>query len=124
MRSVSLTRHEFDNYLFPAWANAQNPGDPELVVRVTRKLKSVSLERPLSEMQQKLREGGNIVFADRTLTDEEADLWLEEDEWRVVKEMFQRSLGSFVTLAMEDAVALNDKLKAAKLADVEVTPGT
>lgn len=118
MRILELSKHEFDNYLFPTWANAQNPGDPELVVRVTRKLKSISQEKPLLDSQQKARDEGKVVFADRTLDGEEGTLFLEEDEWKALRDMFEKSLRNFTTLAMEGAVALSEKIKTAKSADV------
>jgi hypothetical protein len=113
MRKVTISKHEFDNFLFPAWANAQNPGDPELVVRVTRKLKGVSLELPLRDWQQQQRSEGKPVYADRTARENENVLVLEDDEWRCLRDVFKRSLTNFLPLAMEEAYDLSQKFDSA-----------
>lgn len=109
MRNVQITKHEFDNFLFPVWANAQNPGDPDVVIRVTRKLKGVSDELPLREAQQKHRDEGKPVYADRSAREDVNTLVLEEDEWKCLRDAFKKSLKDFLPMAMEDAYDLSQK---------------
>lgn len=117
VRRVTLTADQFDNFLFPVWANAQNPGDSEVVIRITKKLKKASSEVPLNKTQQAARDAGKRVYADRTLDHDSYDFMFEEDERNVLRDAFKKALGNFNPLAMEDAFDIYEIIRTAPDAD-------
>ena len=121
VRSVPLSASQFNDFLFPVWANAQNPGDPEVVIRITRKLKRVSEEVPLTPAQQAAVDAGRRVYADRKLVGESVTLFFEEDERNVLRDAFKKALQHFNPFAMEEAWVVFEALRDAPSTD-QVTP--
>lgn len=119
MRRINLTPRQFNFFLWPAFAAADSSkGDPEVLVRLSRRIKRVSDEVPLNDNQQQAVKNGIPVFPDRRI-DEPVTLDLEEDEHRTLLGIYNGNLGNFSIMAVEDAVELRDVIKNAPNADEE-----
>lgn len=108
MRTVTLTRQQFDEHVFPAFVAkaAESEQQMEVAVRVLRKFKDPGVTED-EELDPRVvaQANGKSVYPNRVLLDEDATFDLEEDEHRLVLERLKAFVTRINVLAAEDFMA-------------------
>jgi hypothetical protein len=116
MRTVDITKDEFDNFLYSAIAadSAKDENELEVAVRLMRKIKAVSVELDFTKAEKERIAEGERLRKSRGLVGAYACLELEEDEWKMVCDRL-KNYTKFVSTAVADEYAdLVQKIKTAE----------
>ncbi len=118
MRKVTISKKQFDTFLFPqiAQSNAKTDSERETAIRVIKILKDrgLTMDKPLTKREERLREDGENVFEFKELVEDEATFVLEEDEHNFIKKRLEENAKGVALLVLEDFEALRDLFKNAE----------
>lgn len=110
MRQIGFSSRQFELFIWGSIARQPlKDVDLETYVRLMRKVKAISLEKPLSpeeEMQGRI--------ADRRLVEDEDCLLLEEDEWKLLKSRITSFQNMVAGVVVEDFYELKTRLSNAQ----------
>lgn len=118
MREATLTRQEFDDFVYPAFASqgAENEDELEIGVRIIKKFKAISEPEVISSEQmeearrkkQKLVPALQMKYVDEQVT-------LEEDEWRLLVSRMVSWIPRISFAVAQEYQATLTKIKTAKV---------
>lgn len=86
---LSVTKREFDDFLFPAFAigSSKDEGDLEIAFRVRRRFRVIAKPEVMDpERVREIIKMGNTPVPSLKLEATEEELFLEEDEYRLIKD--------------------------------------
>lgn len=121
MREVTVTKSEFDEYLYPAFARngVASEEEFEVALRVIRKLKEHATPEELSDEDiaeaEKTRGARAVAFL--KLDSPEATFRLEEDEYKLVQKRLKAHLPNVALVFAEEFDALRQSVENAPQAD-------
>lgn len=121
MREIALTATEYREFVWQAVQKLPSKDVAEAGTQrdVSRKLKALGYELPLSERDTERAAEGALVYHDYATSGDVA-LLLEEEEWRWLKDRLRKYLPALTGYASDDFLALLDKVDGAE--KVEVAP--
>lgn len=115
MRTVTITKAQFDDFVFSAIASgaAEDEAELEVAVRVFKKLNANSLPRPFTDEEQLEIKQGRKLRAQRDLRDNICGFIFEEDEYNLVLKRLISYLRNIALVAAEEYYELLSSVKAA-----------
>ena len=123
MRRITFTEPQFKNFVFPhvGRSNANSGSDWETALRLIKKLKDPTLteEVDLTQDEQESENDGATVFRFRTLLTREATFELEEDEWKLLRQILEGMRTKVLLIAAEDFEAILEIVREAKQVDTK-----
>ncbi len=119
MRTIRVNEMEFDKIFWGSFAatGAKNESELEIALRVLKKLKGVSLDKPLSK--DEVAQG---MIPNRKLIDEEAEFIFEEDEYGLVKDKLVVHLPNISLILADVFYGLLTRFKEAEKWEVGAEP--
>ena len=125
MRSIEITKDEFDDTFFPTVTSgrtpAKNEDEHEIALRLIRYLKNPSLtypEDPKPVQIAAIEESGNRWWPSYYLNEDEAILEFEEDVFKVVRHRFKEQIPHTHPMMAEEFDVVWQKIKAAESYEV------
>lgn len=125
MRYVAISKEEFDDYLYPAFAGgaSENEEQLEISARTKRKLRKIASDEVISKERyaEAERVGAKIVPYLKLNYDAHL-LELEEDEYRLMLDRFRKHISRVTSAVAEEVYDLFIRLKDAPSERPEPTP--
>ena len=127
MRDITVTRLEFDEFLWPIVTNSQAENEKErsVAVDVLRLLSDddCTEEVPLTDEQiEKAERSNSHVWNSRRLSDDEHTFAIEEAPYRLVRKRMKDAISKVSIICMDDFSPLVDKINDAKKYTAKVVP--
>jgi hypothetical protein len=119
MRDITVSKLEFDEFLYPfvTNSNAENDKERECAIRVLRLLKDddYTVEETVSdERRAAFTKIDKHMWVGRKLADDEHTFSLEEDEYNLIKKRLIDAIPDVHIIALDDFGPLVDRFKDAE----------
>lgn len=121
MRTIELTKHEFDETFFGVVTNGNSPAkdenEHEIALRLLRQLKDTTLtypEDPKPDVVAQVEASGQRWWPSYRLHADSVSLELEEDVYRVVRHRFKDYIPLVHPLMAEEFDVVWQKIKTAE----------
>ena len=114
MRYISVTKDQFDDFLYPAYARvgSENEDELEISIRLKFKFRKIAKAEEISkERLAKAQAQGEKLYALLKMTNENEEIVLEEDEHKLLLKRFRLALPSFADVAVEEVHEILNLLK-------------
>ena len=119
MRDITVTKLEFDEFLFPFVTNstAESDKEREIAIRVLKILRNPEYtveETVRDELREQAAKLDKHLWAGRRLANDEHKFSFEEDEYQLVKKRLIDAVPNVNIIALEDYGPLIDRFKDAE----------
>ena len=114
MRIVTLEKAEYEELVWPAVHKlpAKDFNENRVVAGISKKLRRLGQPKPLSEAEQQAIKDGMTVFQDYAV-DGKVTLYLEEEEWRLLRDRLRQWVTYISGYAAEMMDACYEKIDTA-----------
>jgi len=123
MRKLTLTAHQFNNFVYPnvATNTAKGDGNWECALRVMTILNNPEFtkEIPKTAAETKAEAEGRATYQLRHLLDESAEFLLQDDEHRMIRDKVKGARDDIALMAAADFEATLQAINDAEKTEVE-----
>lgn len=122
MKKVTISKFEFDTFVFQqvAGSTAENDNEAETAIRLMRKLKdeTLTIECEPTKEEGEARKKGRSVFLMRQLREGSATFVLQDDEHKLLFKRLEKNVPHVALLLLEEFSDLVRRVKEAPAYDV------